>query len=73
MEVTDGTGRINISLWRKIAESAKELSPGTKILLKNVYSKKGFADQLELTTRASTKIEILSNSKSKLEDSIAKS
>jgi len=63
--VTDGTGRINISLWRQLAESAKELSPGTRILLKNVYAKRGFADQLELTTKASTKIEILPDSKLK--------
>jgi replication factor A1 len=61
-DVTDGTGRINVSLWRKFAEFAKELSPGTRILLRNIYAKKGFADQLELTTRASTKIEIISDS-----------
>ncbi len=62
-DVTDGTGRINISLWRQFAEFAKDLSPGTRILLKNVYAKRGFADQLELTTRASTKIEVLSESR----------
>lgn len=66
-DVTDGTGRINVSLWRQFAEFVKELSPGTRILLKNVYAKRGFADQLELTTRASTKIEVLSNSKLKTE------
>ena len=66
-DVTDGTGRINVSLWRRFAEFVKELSPGTRILLKNVYAKRGFADQLELTTRASTKIEVLSNSKLKTE------
>ncbi len=67
-DVTDGTGRINVSLWRRFAEFVTELSPGTRILLKNVYAKRGFADQLELTTRASTKIEVLSNSKLKTED-----
>lgn len=66
-DVTDGTGRINVSLWRRFAEFVKELSPGTRILLKNVYAKRGFADQLELTTRASTKIEVLSNSELKTE------
>ncbi len=66
-DVTDGTGRINISLWRRFAEFAKDLSPGTRILLKNVYAKRGFADQLELTTRVSTRIEVLSDSKLKTE------
>ncbi len=61
-DVTDGTGRINVSLWRKYAESVKELLAGTRILLRNVYVKRGFADQLELTNRASTKIEVLSDS-----------
>jgi replication factor A1 len=61
-DVTDGTGRINVSFWRKFAELAGKLSPGTRVLLKNVYAKRGFADQLELTTRVSTKVEILSHS-----------
>lgn len=65
--VTDDTGRINIALWREFTEFAGKLSPGTRILLKNVYARRGFADQLELTTRASTKIEILPNSQSKTE------
>lgn len=60
-EVSDGTDRINISLWRQFAERGEEFSPGMRILLRNVYAKRGFADQLELTTQASTKIEVLSN------------
>jgi replication factor A1 len=59
--VADATGKINVSLWRQLADRAKELSVGTRILLKDVYVKRGFANQLELTTRASTKLEILSN------------
>jgi hypothetical protein len=65
---TDGADRINVSLWRKFAEFAKELSPGTRILLKNVYAKRGFADQLELTSRASTEIEVLSDQQLKTRD-----
>jgi replication factor A1 len=64
-DITDGTGRIGVSLWRRHAEFAKGLSIGTRILLKNVYAKKGFADQLELTTRTSTKLEIISDSETK--------
>jgi replication factor A1 len=66
--VSDNTGKISVSLWREHAETAKNLPLGTRILFKNIYAKRGFANQLELTTRASTKIEILSNSKSKLEN-----
>jgi len=61
-DITDDTGRISVSLWRQHAEFATELSTGTRILLKNVYAKKVFADQLELTTRASTELRILSDS-----------
>ncbi len=61
--VSDATGKIGVSLWREHAERAENLSLGTRMLFKNIYAKKGFADQLELTTRASTKIEILSNPK----------
>jgi replication factor A1 len=63
--VADATGKINVSLWRQLADRAKKLSVGTRILLKDVYVKRGFANQLELTTRASTKLEILSNPESK--------
>lgn len=64
-DVTDNTGRISVSLWRRFADLAKELTPGTRILLRNVYAKRGFAGRLELTTGASTKIEVLSDSELK--------
>lgn len=59
-DLTDDTGTIRISLWRKHAELAKELSVGTKIRVKNIYVKRGFSNLLELTSRASTTIEIIS-------------
>lgn len=55
-ELQDNTGRIWISAWRKHAEFAENLKPGDKILLKNVYVKKGFSGQLEIATKNSTQI-----------------
>jgi len=63
LSVSDTTGKIGVSLWREHAEFARNLSSGTRILFKNIYAKRGFADQLELTTRTSTSIKILSSSK----------
>jgi len=59
-DLADDTGNIRIALWRKHAELARELSIGTRIRAKNIYVKKGFSNLLELTSRASTIIEIIS-------------
>jgi len=59
-ELEDDTGKIRVSAWRKLAEAAKDLVAGTQIEIKNAYAKKGFTDQLELTTRSFTTIEVLS-------------
>ena len=58
-ELRDGTGKIGVSAWRKLAEVVKDLTVGTHIRIKNAYVRKGFADQLELTSRTFTSIEIL--------------
>ncbi|MGD8506933.1 MAG: OB-fold nucleic acid binding domain-containing protein, partial [Candidatus Bathyarchaeota archaeon] len=60
--VADDTGRMSVSLWRQLAEFAKELSPSTRILLKNIHAKRGFAEQLELSSRTTTRIEVLPDS-----------
>ena len=62
-DLSDDTGKIRVSLWRKHAELAKELSAGTQIRLKNVYAKKGFSNLLELVSRTSTSIEVVSKPK----------
>jgi ssDNA-binding replication factor A large subunit len=59
-DLADDTGNIRISLWRKHAELGKGLSVGTRIRVKNVYVKRGFSNLLELISRASTTIEIIS-------------
>jgi ssDNA-binding replication factor A large subunit len=53
----DETGKIWISSWRKNAETAGNLKVGDKITIKNAYVKKGFEDQLEISTRSTTSIE----------------
>jgi len=59
-DLEDNTGKIKVSVWRKLTEVAKNIGMGTKIRINNAYVKKGFADQLELTSRMYTSIEILS-------------
>jgi len=58
-DLTDDTGKIRMSLWRKHAELGKELSVGTRIKIKNAYAKRGFSNLLELVSRTSTIIEII--------------
>lgn len=56
-ELEDESGAIFVSAWRKHAETAERLSAGKKIRIKNVFVRKGFGGNLEVTTRASSKIE----------------
>jgi len=59
-DLEDNTGKIRVSVWRKLTEVVKDTGAGTLIRINNAYVKKGFADQLELTSRRCTSIEILS-------------
>ena len=59
-EIKDETGSIWVSAWRKNAEKTANLKPDEKIAIKNADVKRGFADQLEITTRNTTVVEILS-------------
>ena len=56
-ELKDETGRIWILAWRKNAEIAINLKIGDKIAIKNAYVKRGFGDQLEISTKSTTLIE----------------
>lgn len=55
-ELKDETGRIWVSAWRKHANIAGNLKMSDKIIIKDAYVKKGFGDQLELSTREATSI-----------------
>jgi len=59
-DLEDDTGKIRMSLWRKHAEIGKDLSVGTRVRIKDAYAKKGFSNLLELVSRTSTIIEIVS-------------
>lgn len=60
LDLTDDTGKIRVSIWRKLVDVARAVPIGTRVRIKNAYVKKGFSDQLELTSRVSTSIEVLS-------------
>lgn len=62
-EIKDETGRIWVSAWRKNAEKTANLKIGDKITIKNANVKRGFGDQLEISTINQTSIETISGEK----------
>jgi replication factor A1 len=58
-ELEDGSGKIWVSAWRKHAETVGQLVAGTKIRIIDAYVRKGFGDSLEISTRASSTVEVL--------------
>jgi replication factor A1 len=55
-ELKDESGRIWVSAWREQTDSLKGLRIGDKLAIKNVYVKRGFGDQRELSTKSDTLI-----------------
>lgn len=60
-ELKDETGKIWFSAWRGHVDDVKDLGVGEKIIVKNAIMRKGFGDQLELSTRTTTEITLRSN------------
>jgi len=58
-ELKDETGRIWFSAWRKHADAVKDLKVGDRILIKDAYVKRGFGDQLEISTRESSSVAVV--------------
>jgi len=58
-ELEDNSGKIWVSAWRRHAETVGHLVAGTKIRIKDAYVRKGFGDSLEISTRASSTVEVL--------------
>jgi replication factor A1 len=56
-ELKDDTGRIRVSAWRIHAESTKDLIVGDKIIVRRAHVRKGFNDELELSTGRETSID----------------
>jgi len=65
-ELGDDTGKIRVSLWRRLVDIIKDLTVGNRIKISNAYVKKGFSDQLELTSRILTSVEIKSKEETPL-------
>lgn len=57
-ELKDETGRIWVSAWRRHADCVKDFKVGHRIVIKNANVKKGFSDQLEISTRDATSITV---------------
>lgn len=55
-ELEDQTGKIRVSAWEEHARRIAELTMGSKVTFKNAHVKRGFGNQLEIITRASTQI-----------------
>lgn len=59
-ELTDKSGKMMVTTWRNIAQTVNDLPEGTRIKLRNVYAKIGYEKNMELSSRYSTVIEVLS-------------
>lgn len=55
-ELKDDSGRVWVSAWRKHAEEVEGLQVGVRVCVEDAYVKRGFGDQLEVSTRDSTRI-----------------
>jgi len=64
LDLTDETGNIAASLWRKHAELARSWTTGMRIKMAGVYVKKGFSSPLELSSRTATSIQVVSKPES---------
>jgi ssDNA-binding replication factor A large subunit len=58
-ELKDETGRIWVSTWRNHAETVKVLKVGDRIIIKDAYVRRGFSDQLEISTRDASSVTVV--------------
>jgi replication factor A1 len=58
-ELRDETGGISVSAWRRHADTAANLRIGDKVVIRKGVVKKGFGDQLEISTRNATSIDVV--------------
>jgi hypothetical protein len=57
-ELKDSTGTVWVTAWRQHAATAKSLTVGKRVTLKDAYAKKGFGGKLEISTKNSTSIQV---------------
>ena len=67
-EIGDETNKIWVSAWRKHADTASNLKTNDEIAIKNAAVKKGFGDQLELSTTNATSLTLLRKESEKSTD-----
>jgi replication factor A1 len=53
-DLKDDGGSVRVTAWREHAEAFKDLNLGDKVVLQNIYVKKGFGGKIELSTRTAT-------------------
>jgi replication factor A1 len=58
-ELEDASGRVWVSVWRGHVESVEGLAAGARVKLTGVFVRRGFGGQLEVSTRASSAVEIV--------------
>ncbi|MCW4022333.1 MAG: OB-fold nucleic acid binding domain-containing protein [Candidatus Bathyarchaeota archaeon] len=58
-DLSDQTGKLRVTAWRNLAQTAKDLSVGTRIKMRNIYAKKGYENRMEISSRYSSIIEVL--------------
>jgi replication factor A1 len=58
VQIQDNTGEVRASFWRSLAEKFEGSKVGSEIIVQNAYVKKGFSDEVELTSRSITEVEI---------------
>jgi replication factor A1 len=60
--IRDQTGEVRVSLWRDLVEKVRNLPLEADIRVKNVYVRTGFDGSLELSSKSTTEVEVLSKS-----------
>jgi len=56
-ELSDDTGKIKVSLWRKLAEAAETISVGDLIKIRNIFVRKDMLGELSLSSGMLTSLE----------------
>ncbi len=59
LRLQDETGEVRVSLWRDLADDVAGLPEGSRLRIKNAYVKMGFFGDLELSSGATTELEVV--------------
>jgi replication factor A1 len=59
VRIRDETGEIRASFWQSLTEKFENVLIGSEIIVRDAYVKPGFRDEIELTSRSFTEVEII--------------